>query len=63
MIWPALGGLGAADLLWGSGTAALLLLWYAGILTFSSAPGSTAAFLPALLIGVVVARSQNVSGN
>lgn len=57
MIWPALGGLGAANLLWGFGTAALILLWYAGVLTFSSAPGFTAAFLPALLIGVVVARS------
>lgn len=57
MIWPALAGLGAATLLLGSGTAVLILLWYAGILTFPSAPGFTAAFLPALLIGVVVARS------
>ncbi len=57
MIWPALAGLGAATLLLGFGTAVLILLWYAGILTFPSAPGFTAAFLPALLIGVVVARS------
>ncbi len=57
MTWAALAGLGSASLLFGFATAVLVLLWYAGILQFPSAPGFTAAFVPALLIGVVVARA------
>lgn len=57
MIWAALAGLGSASLLLSSGTAVLFLLWSADFLRFPSAPGFTAAYLPALLVGVVVARA------
>lgn len=57
MIWAALAGLGSASLLLSFGTAVLYLLWFLGLLTFPSAPGFTAAYLPALLVGVVVARA------
>lgn len=58
MIWAALAGLGSASLLLSFGTAVLFLLWSAGLLRFPSAPGFTTAYLPALLVGVVVARAR-----
>lgn len=57
MIWAAFAGLGAASLLLSFGMAVLFLLWSAEILTFPSAPGFTAAYLPALFVGVLVARA------
>lgn len=57
-MWAALAGLGMASLVLSLGTAVLMLLWRAGLLVFPSAPGFTAAFVPALLLGVVVARSR-----
>lgn len=57
MIWGAVAGLGAAALILSLGSAVLFLLWNAGILTFPSAPGFTAAYVPALLLGIVVARA------
>ena len=57
MIWAALAGLGAASLLLSLGTVVLRLLWSAQILTFPSAPGFTAAYVPALAVGIAVARA------
>lgn len=55
--WAELAGLGATTLTFSLVTGLLLELWAAGVITFRSAPGFTGAFIPALALGVVVARA------